>query len=110
MPRKGVRLRIVYTLTLMDGSRYEGEFSDGKLNGPGTVFAANGSSATGTWKDGQFDAAHAHYRDPDGREHGFDGRDTGDPSGDDMRGTVTVKDSEGRTVESHDIKGMTIGG
>jgi hypothetical protein len=27
-----------------------------------------------------------------------------------MRGTVTVKDSEGRTVESHDIKGMTIGG
>jgi formylglycine-generating enzyme required for sulfatase activity len=98
------------TLTLRDGSRYEGEFSDGRPNGTGAIFGADGSRATGTWKDGRFDAEHAHYRDPNGREHGFEDRDRGDPSGDDMRGTITVKDSEGRTIESHEIRGMTIGG
>ena len=98
------------TLTLADGSRYEGDWSNGRQNGSGTVIARDGSRANGTWKDGKLDVEHAHYRDVDGREHGFEAREGRESRGDDMTGRVEVKDSEGRTVESHPIRGMEIEG
>ena len=88
------------TLTLANGTRYDGAFSDGRPNGAGTIVTPKGYSATGSWNAGHFDAEHARYRDPGGREHGFEERDPGDSSGDGMGGTVTVKDAEGHTVES----------
>jgi hypothetical protein len=37
--------------TWADGSRYEGEFANDKMNGQGIMVYADGSSYSGEWKD-----------------------------------------------------------
>lgn len=37
----------------LNGNRYVGELEDGKRNGIGTYYCANGDEFTGTWKDGK---------------------------------------------------------
>ena len=39
------------TLTRADGSKYVGEFKDGKRNGQGTLTLPNGDKLAGEWKD-----------------------------------------------------------
>ena len=42
------------TETFDDGSKYEGEWKDGKPNGPGTLTTADESKYVGEFKDGNF--------------------------------------------------------
>ena len=42
------------TYTFASGSKYVGEFKDGKRHGQGTYTHANGDKYVGEWKDGKF--------------------------------------------------------
>ena len=42
------------TYTFASGSKYVGEFKDGKYNGQGTATFASGEKYVGEWKDGKF--------------------------------------------------------
>jgi hypothetical protein len=53
----------IYTWSLdgkWAGYWYEGSFMDGKMNGPGTMHAADGSRYEGTWIEDQVDGAVVH--------------------------------------------------
>ncbi|MBU1650403.1 MAG: hypothetical protein KKF37_13735 [Proteobacteria bacterium] len=38
----------------MDGRKYEGQWLDGLQHGKGTLTAADGTSKSGNWEDGDF--------------------------------------------------------
>jgi hypothetical protein len=42
------------TYTFASGSKYVGEFKDGKYNGQGTATFASGEKYVGEWKDGKY--------------------------------------------------------
>ena len=42
------------TYTFASGSKYVGEFKDGKRNGQGTATFADGEKYVGEWKDGKY--------------------------------------------------------
>ena len=42
------------THTLSNGTKYVGEFKDGKYNGQGTIIFAKGDKYVGEWKDDKF--------------------------------------------------------
>jgi hypothetical protein len=56
------------TVIYQDGSRYEGEWKDGKRDGEGTYSWADGSKYKGEWKDGKRDG-EGTYTYPDGRRY-----------------------------------------
>ena len=42
------------TINYKDGSKYVGDFKDGKFDGQGIMKLADGSKISGMWKDGIF--------------------------------------------------------
>jgi hypothetical protein len=50
-----------------DGSKYEGEFKDGKPNGQGTLISPDGYKYVGQWKDGKQDGQGNYYHVDGGR-------------------------------------------
>ena len=42
------------TINYKDGSKYVGEFKEGKFDGQGTMTLADGSTISGAWKDCNF--------------------------------------------------------
>jgi hypothetical protein len=73
---------------LPDGMTYDGEMSDGKPNGHGTVTGPNGTQQQGEWRDGEVRRLSGKWVAPDGTiEVGTWNRD-GTPSG----GTITWTD------------------
>eukprot|EP01028_Stygiella_incarcerata_P009245 TRINITY_DN4352_c0_g1_i2.p1 TRINITY_DN4352_c0_g1~~TRINITY_DN4352_c0_g1_i2.p1 ORF type:complete len:130 (-),score=29.09 TRINITY_DN4352_c0_g1_i2:224-613(-) len=56
-------------LTLPDGSKYEGEWKDGKRNGKGMRTWLSGQKYEGEWKDGAMNGKGV-YTWPDGRKNG----------------------------------------
>lgn len=53
------------TMLFADGSKYEGDFANGKINGYGTYFYANGAKYIGDWKDGYYNGEGTKYFGPD---------------------------------------------
>ena len=56
------------TLTFTNGSKYAGEFKDGKANGQGTATFVNGNKYVGEWKDDFFDG-QGTFTFTDGRKY-----------------------------------------
>ena len=53
------------TMLFADGSKYEGNFGNGKINGYGTYFYANGSKYIGEWKEGYYNGEGTKYYGPE---------------------------------------------
>ena len=53
-PASGYKHNCFGTYTYADGSKYAGEYKDGKKHGQGTFTFADGSVVEGIWKDGVF--------------------------------------------------------
>ena len=63
---------------MTDGTKYTGEWIDGKANGIGVKTLPNGTIYDGHWTDGKFDKGKCTY--PDGKIYEGEWKD-GKPSG-----------------------------
>lgn len=52
-PSSGYKHNCFGTYIFIDGSKYVGEFKDGKFNGKGTATYISGNKYVGEWKDGK---------------------------------------------------------
>lgn len=58
-----------------NGDRYEGEFVNGKANGPGTRYSKDGLVAEGIWKDGKLCDGKVVFSYSDGSRYEGDAKD-----------------------------------
>jgi hypothetical protein len=90
-------------ILLPDGTTYEGETSEGKPNGQGTVTGPNGTHQQGEWREGNLYRLSGKWVAPDGTiEVGTWNRD-GTPSG----GTITWTDGREYKGDWKVVEGQT---